>query len=126
VFPFLTNAELMPKMEIAVPASRDTTLLKVSVSSLHQTTLTLLTSDAPLGTGITRSALPVPTAGCSTEKEFVCLSLTSAVLTLRMETVLSASRDTILSMASVSSLHSILLNPQTLDVPLGIGTTKFV
>jgi hypothetical protein len=92
VFPFLTNAELMPKMEIAVPASRDTTLLKVSVSSLHQTTLTLLTSDAPLGTGITRSALPVPMDGFSTMTELVCLSLTIAALMLRMENVQLVSR----------------------------------
>jgi hypothetical protein len=78
------------------------------------------------GTGTSKSALPAPTDGFSTLKEFVLLYLISVKLTLKTVTVPHVTKVMILKKVNVFSPISIMLDPQILDVLLGTGKIKNV
>ena len=121
---FLTNVLLMLKMVTVQLVIKDTIWLKDNASSLNQTTPDHLILDALPGTGTSKSALPAPTDGSSTPKEFVFLFPTSVLLTLKMVTVPHATRDTTSLTDNASSLNQTTPSHLTLDVLPGTGTSK--
>ena len=123
-FQFLTNALLMLIMELVFHASRDMTLKKELVFSLHSTMLNPLTLDAPPGIGTIKFALLAPNTGFSMPTKSVSQFLTNAPPTEIMEPAFHASKDTILRTEPVFSHHSTMPSLLTLDVPPGIGTIK--
>ena len=82
--------------------------------------------DAVNGIGIIKSALPALINGFSTLMECVFQFLINVKPTLKMVTVLSVSRDTILRKDSASSLTSIMPDLLISDAEPGIGITKSV
>jgi len=126
VYPFLTNALLMPITEPVSHASRVMTLKKEPVSSLISTTLSLLILVAPLGIGTIKSALAAQRIGPSMLIKFAFPSLTNALLTAITVLVFHASRDTILRKEPAFSLTSTMPSPLIQVAPPGIGITKNV
>ena len=94
VCPFLIFVLLMTPMEPVPLASKDTISLMESASSHHSTMLNPPTQDVVIGTGTTKSAWLAPKDGLSTLIKFVPLSLTFVPLTMPLELVPHASRDT--------------------------------
>ena len=94
VFQFLINALLTEIMEHVFHASRDMILRTEPASPPILTTLTLLISDVPPGTGTTKSASAAPRDGSSTPKRDACPLTTTATATTRVEPALHASSDT--------------------------------
>ena len=121
----LTNAQLMPKMEIAPHATRDTTSSKEPVSSQPPTTPDLLTSDVEPGTGKTRSAFPAPRTGSRMLTADASLLLINAEPMLTTVTVPLATKDTNSRVDNASSQPSTTPNPLTLGAESGTGSTKF-
>jgi hypothetical protein len=84
------------------------------------------TSDVKLGIGTIKFVLNAQPDGPSTPLEFVFPFLTTVENSTLLELVLTAIRDTTISTDNAFSLNPTMLNPQTSDVKLGIGTIKFV
>ena len=126
VFPSPINAPLTPKTVTAAHASKDTTSSVELVSSPNQTTPSLLTLDAELGTGTTRSALLAQEDGSSTLKTSVFPSLTNAKNTLLMVTALFATKVMTLSTDNASSLNPTTPDLPTSDAESGTGMPKNV
>jgi len=124
VYPFLTNALLMPITEPVSHASRVMTLKKEPVSSLISTTLNPLTLVAPLGIGTIKSALAAQRIGPSMLIRFAFQFLTNVLLMPITVPVSHASRDTILRTELAFSHHSTTLSPLIQDAPPGIGIIK--
>lgn len=82
----------------------------------------LLTSDAPLGTGLDKNVFSAQTTGSSMLKVFVCLSLTNAPPSTSLELAFLATRDTDLLPEDASWL--LKKNPQISAVELGTGLEK--
>ena len=95
-------------------------------SSLPSTMLNQLIQDVPNGIGIIKFALNALKIGPSMLIKSVLLSLIFVLLMMQMELVPLASLVMTLSMEFVNFLHSIMLNPLTLDVLNGTGTIKSV
>jgi len=125
VYPFLTNALLMPITEPVSHASRVMTLKKEPVSSLISTTLSLLILVAPLGIGTIKSALAAQRIGPSMLIRFAFQFLTNVLLMPITVPVSHASRDTILRKEHAFSLNSTMPSLLTLVALLGTGITKF-
>jgi hypothetical protein len=119
-------AQPTERMEPAFHAIRDTTLRMVLAFTQLSTMPSPLILAVPPGIGIIKFAFPAQRHGPLTQIKFVFPFLTNALLTVIMEPVFHASRDTTLRMEPVSSPHSTTLNPLIPDVPLGIGIIKFV
>ena len=99
----LIFAPLTMKLELALPASMDTTLLTVSVNSLHSTTLNPLMLVVPSGTGLTRSVSNAQLNGPSMLMVSACPFPTFVPLMMPQVPAPHASRDTILKKESVFS-----------------------
>jgi len=110
-------------METVLLAMQDTQL-SVEPVNLHPL-LDLLTSAVKLGIGKTNSVLLVPMDTLLMVAKYVLKSVINAKLTITLENVPLASRDTILSMVPVHSHHQTTPTLLTSDVEVGIGTTKF-
>jgi len=123
-FQFPTNAQLTLIMEPASHASRDTIFRMEPVYSHHSTTPSPLIQDVLTGIGIIKSVFHALRTGFSMEIRNASQYLTNALLTLIMEPVFHASRDTILRTEPASSLISIMPTQPTLAVLHGIGTIK--
>jgi hypothetical protein len=76
------------------------------------------------GIGSTRNVWLALTDGLSTLRTSVYLYLTNAHLVMSTETVLLATRDTILTTGSVYTHFPTMLIQLILDAELGTGTTK--
>jgi hypothetical protein len=124
VYPYLTNALLMPITVSASHVSRDTTLKKEPAFSLISTTLSPLTLVALHGIGTIKSALLAQRIGPSMLIRFAFQFLTNALLMPITEPASHASRDTILRTELAFSQHSTMPSPLTQDAPPGIGIIK--
>ena len=120
----MINANLTIPMDCVLHALLDMILLMELVSLELSTLPSLPTQDVANGTGTTRCALSALLNGLSMLIKFASPSLIFVLLTMPMELASHASRDMTSSMEFASSLPSTMLNPQTQDVPNGIGTTK--
>ena len=110
-------------METVLLAMQDTQLSMEPVN-LHPL-LDLLTSAVKLGIGKTNSVLLAPMDTLLMVAKFAPKSVINARLTITLENVPLASRDTISSMVLVHSHHQTMPSLLTSDVEVGIGTTKF-
>ena len=124
VCPFLTTALLMTTVEPASPASKDTTSRTEPVSSLLQTTPSLLTLAVVFGTGTTKSAFPAPTDGSSTPTRSVCPFLTNALQATVLEPALLAMKVMTSRTELASSLPSTMPTQLTSVALLGTGNSK--
>ena len=117
---------MMQLQEFVFLVSRDTIWLTEFVNSQLSTMLSLLMLDALLGTGIIKFVLNVQRTGSRMLMEFVFKFLTIVPLMMLMVPVLLVSRDMIWLTEFVNSHHSTMLSQLTQDVPLGIGTIRYV
>ena len=124
VYQLLINAPPTLKMDLASHATRVMISRMVPVFTQLSITPSLLIQDVPPGTGITKSALLAQMDGFSIQRKLVYPYLTNALLTEIMVLASHASKDMTLKKELVSSHHSTMLNPLTLDAPPGIGTIK--
>ena len=104
VFPFLTFAETMMTAVLALTASEDTTLSTVNVFSHPPTSKGLLRLAAKFGTGTTKSVLSAHLSGMLTPTENAQKFQPSVPLMTPMETVLLATVDSSLTMATARLL----------------------
>jgi len=98
----LTNVLLMLITETALLATKAMISPTENASTHSQTLLVPPILDVELGTGQIKFALSAPTDGSKMLMVFVPLSLTNVLLTLRMVTVLHATRAMILQMGPAS------------------------
>lgn len=124
VFLLLINVLLVINLVSVHLATKDMISRMENVSTLCQMMPSLLTLDAVLGIGITKSVWHVLQDGSSTLKKDVWLFQINAEPILIMEIVLHATKDTILKKVNVCSLTPIMLNLPIWDAEPGIGTTK--
>ena len=116
----------MPIMETAPHASRDMRLKRDNASSLTLIMLNHLIQAVVFGIGITKFALNALKDGFSMISTLVLPHLTfvRAVMML-LDSVLLATKVTILKKDNVFSLHQITHTQQILDVEHGTGQIKF-
>ena len=120
------SAKNKTMLENAPLATRVMILPMESVSFHHQIMLSLLISDVPLGTGITKFVFNALTTGFSMLTKNVSLFLTNAKVTTKMDHALHAIMATILLKENASSPNPTMLNQVTSVAELGTGTIKSV
>lgn len=120
VYPFLTNVPLSITLELALPAIRDITLTTANALKPLLNKFQML--DAPLGIGISKLVFNVQTTGSLINTESASQYPTNAPLSIKLEPVSLATKDTTLT--TENALWLQFNKFQMSDVPLGTGTNK--